>query len=178
MEETIAKMKPAQKPTELKKPPKPYPFNFVSRQEWGALEPTGKIEPIDHPIEYFGYKFSNTDPCISRTACLKNIKELQKYHMFAKDLPDIAYNFIVGGDLSIYEGRGWFLKPTYLDDKLREYDGKYLSIGYMGLEGAGIDRNFYCIEILDIRDDLILYGIEHGYLDENARYDRIDVWNQ
>lgn len=32
---------------------------------------------------------------------------MQTYHMESKNWDDIAYNFIVGGDGAVYEGRGW-----------------------------------------------------------------------
>lgn len=32
---------------------------------------------------------------------------LKNYHMDNEDYWDIGYNFLIGGDGSVYEGRGW-----------------------------------------------------------------------
>lgn len=32
---------------------------------------------------------------------------MQTYHIESKSWDDIGYNFLVGGDGSVYEGRGW-----------------------------------------------------------------------
>jgi peptidoglycan recognition protein len=35
------------------------------------------------------------------------VKGFQDYHMDTNGWSDIGYNFLVGGDGNIYEGRGW-----------------------------------------------------------------------
>lgn len=32
---------------------------------------------------------------------------MQTYHMESRNWDDIGYNFMVGGDGDVYEGRGW-----------------------------------------------------------------------
>lgn len=41
------------------------------------------------------------------------IRGYQKYHMDTNKWDDIGYNFLVGGDGDIFEGRGWLYEGTH-----------------------------------------------------------------
>ncbi|XP_054285456.1 peptidoglycan-recognition protein SC1a/b-like [Macrosteles quadrilineatus] len=50
------------------------------------------------------------------------------------NLPDIAYNFLVGGDGNVYEGRGWYTKPQkFLTDP--KCSDKTIDIAFIGKYG-------------------------------------------
>lgn len=44
--------------------------------------------------------------CYEKHTCMEIVREIQKYHL-SRNFADVAYNFLVGGDGNIYEGRGW-----------------------------------------------------------------------
>nr|BBK26513.1 peptidoglycan recognition protein 14 [Nephotettix cincticeps] len=96
----------------------PYiPPQVVPRAEWGAvsaletlaMEPTAL--PVDNVILTY---FTNTANCEDSDSCHRKLREIQVAHM-SRGLPDIAYNLLIGGDLKIYEGRGWDWKPEKHD---------------------------------------------------------------
>ncbi|XP_054264065.1 peptidoglycan-recognition protein LC-like [Macrosteles quadrilineatus] len=82
------------------------PVEEVSREEWGARLPL-VTKPIQFPVAVITVHFTNTQTCSTREECIKIVKELQRRDMDDKNLIDIRYNFLIGGDGAIYEGRGW-----------------------------------------------------------------------
>jgi N-acetylmuramoyl-L-alanine amidase len=57
------------------------------------------------------------DYCSSQEECAAIVRSYQDYHMDSKGWNDIGYNFLVGEDGNVYEGRGWETvgahAPTY-----------------------------------------------------------------
>ena len=45
--------------------------------------------------------------CTSVDDCAAEVRAIQNYHMDGNGWSDIGYTFLVGGDGSIFEGRGW-----------------------------------------------------------------------
>lgn len=64
--------------------------------------------------------------CFDKKACVREVKSQQIYdHMV---LDDIRFNFMVGGDGYVYEGRGW----DYVGQHTEGYDNKSLGIALIG----------------------------------------------
>lgn len=59
------------------------------------------------PPHYVVIHHSATKSCNNTKACKKLIKSIQNYHMDDHGWADIGYNFLVGGDGKVYEGRGY-----------------------------------------------------------------------
>lgn len=72
------------------------------RSTWGAIEPSSPLQnmPVPTPIVYVHHSASDA---FGPSA----IKSFQHYHMTVKGMRDIAYNFLIDIDSTIYEGRGW-----------------------------------------------------------------------
>ncbi len=47
------------------------------------------------------------DQCHDQNACIAAVKDIQNFHINTRHWYDIGYNFLLGGDGHIYEGRGW-----------------------------------------------------------------------
>uniref|UniRef100_A0A8C3FAR0 Peptidoglycan-recognition protein n=1 Tax=Chrysemys picta bellii TaxID=8478 RepID=A0A8C3FAR0_CHRPI len=45
--------------------------------------------------------------CTSQASCSRQVRGIQNYHMDTQRWPDIGYNFLIGEDGRVYEGRGW-----------------------------------------------------------------------
>lgn len=43
----------------------------------------------------------------SKAECTLRVRLIQTFHMESRSWDDIGYNFLVGGDGAVYEGRGW-----------------------------------------------------------------------
>lgn len=53
---------------------------------------------------------------------------MQTYHMESKAWDDIGYNFLVGGDGDVYEGRGWDKQGAHT----KGYNSGSIGIAYIG----------------------------------------------
>lgn len=88
--------------------------SVVYRKQWGGHPP--KIAPIrlKHPVDLLIVCSDRKNFCNSSESCVSAVKELQTDHM--KHFVDIGYNFLIGGDGTIYVGTGWdytnFLRKT------------------------------------------------------------------
>ncbi|XP_054264123.1 peptidoglycan-recognition protein LC-like [Macrosteles quadrilineatus] len=117
------------------KPPVPnlnaIPITIVSREEWGS-QPRPKDEELflgKVPFVHQEYN-SGTPQCYNFQECSRLVREIQQRDL---DLgySDIRYNFLVGDDWNVYEGRGWYVTPEKTNE-LPRYHGKYYEIAFIG----------------------------------------------
>lgn len=78
---------------------------IISRKEWGAVPPKHTTH-LSTPVKYAVVHHSDTPQCLSEQQCKQRIRNIQNYHMNVKKWSDIGYNYLIGGDGNIYEGRG------------------------------------------------------------------------
>ncbi|CAL1536979.1 unnamed protein product, partial [Lymnaea stagnalis] len=78
----------------------------ISRSQWGA-KPATSTSYMTNPVSYAFIHHSAGPECHDRASCTEKIRQLQNYHMDTHGWPDIGYNFLIGGDGSLFEGRGW-----------------------------------------------------------------------
>ncbi|XP_012228599.1 peptidoglycan-recognition protein SC2 [Linepithema humile] len=82
--------------------------NIISRAQWGARAPKSQAPNLRlKPAPYVIIHHSTSSSCETQTACKQKVKGFQTYHMDSKQWADIGYNFLVGEDGNVYEGRGW-----------------------------------------------------------------------
>ncbi|KAI3353810.1 hypothetical protein L3Q82_005032 [Scortum barcoo] len=60
--------------------------------------------------------------------CEKQLVSIQREHMTERGFDDIGYNFLVGGDGTVYEGRGWGVVGAHA--KSNNHDS--VGIAFMG----------------------------------------------
>ncbi|XP_001605218.1 peptidoglycan-recognition protein SC2 [Nasonia vitripennis] len=81
---------------------------IIRRADWGARQPKGPLAPLAvEPPPYVIVHHAASDTCTSRAICQARLRSFQDYHMNTKKWSDIGYNFLVGEDGNVYEGRGW-----------------------------------------------------------------------
>ncbi|XP_014482419.1 PREDICTED: peptidoglycan-recognition protein SC2-like [Dinoponera quadriceps] len=81
---------------------------IISRAQWGARAAKRRSPNLTmHPAPYVVLHHSTGANCDTQAICQLRIRGFQNYHMNSKGWADIGYNFIVGEDGNIYEGRGW-----------------------------------------------------------------------
>nr|XP_053617729.1 peptidoglycan-recognition protein LF-like [Plodia interpunctella] len=84
-----------------------YPFPLVTREEWGAEPPLG-VTPLSLPAQYVVIHHSyQPGVCLTKAECVGAMRSMQRFHQVDQGWGDIGYNFAVGGEGSVYEGRGW-----------------------------------------------------------------------
>ncbi|KAK2141387.1 hypothetical protein LSH36_1110g00033 [Paralvinella palmiformis] len=111
---------------------------MIKREEWQAIQPR-YIKRLNHVVnEVFvwhtgpdtcrmiGLSGSNCQQCIRDEPCMvKRISAIQNADLSA-GREDIAYNFLIGQDGVIYEGRGWNVAGP------EDSDQNTLSVGMIG----------------------------------------------
>ncbi|CAN7978164.1 unnamed protein product [Ixodes persulcatus] len=136
-------------------------ISFVSREQWGA-------KPSKHEqyfnildgVSYIFYHHTNGEECNSADACAKIIRTWQVCHQDTRGWDDIAYSFLIGGDGSVYEGRGW----KHVGAHTLGYNNISLSFGFIGTYSKKVPN----VKMLTAAEMLIQCGIEMGEI--SARY--------
>ncbi|KAL1130488.1 hypothetical protein AAG570_011736 [Ranatra chinensis] len=78
-----------------------------NRTVWKADVPAEEAAPLAQcPAPYAIVQHTGGRPCATREECSEVVRVIQSGQMSNK-WSDIAYNFLVGGDGFVYEGRGW-----------------------------------------------------------------------
>ncbi|MED6289211.1 hypothetical protein CHARACLAT_000408 [Characodon lateralis] len=80
--------------------------NIVSRQEWGAAAPKQK-ESLEGPAKKVVIHHTALQSCKGLSEGKDRLQSIQRLHMKERHFDDIGYNFLIGGDGSVFEGRGW-----------------------------------------------------------------------
>ncbi|XP_018331133.1 peptidoglycan recognition protein-like [Agrilus planipennis] len=135
-------------------------LQIVPREQWNAAFPKDVIKLIG-PVDIIIICHTATQNCNTSTACEKLIKSMQRYHMEEQRWWDIGYNFIVGGDGKVYEGRGW----TGVGSHTFGYNRKSLGIAITGDFKTKIP---YKAQIKACKE-LIKMGVMLGYIDKNYK---------
>ncbi|KAH7941925.1 hypothetical protein HPB49_018580 [Dermacentor silvarum] len=82
-------------------------ITIVSRNSWGARPPRVEVAMKDPRAEHVFIHHTTGPQCKHKTSCIRLVRSQQKHHMDTNRWPDISYNFLVGGDGLVYEGRGF-----------------------------------------------------------------------
>ncbi|XP_023167292.1 peptidoglycan-recognition protein SC1a/b-like [Drosophila hydei] len=78
----------------------------VSKAEWGGRAPNYRVA-LGNYLNYAIIHHTAGNYCETRASCAQQLRNIQSYHMDSLGWPDIGYNFLIGGDGAVYEGRGW-----------------------------------------------------------------------
>ncbi|XP_038237997.1 peptidoglycan-recognition protein SC2-like [Dermochelys coriacea] len=101
--------------------------HIVSRSQWGARVPKNKVH-LKTPVPYVIVHYSAGSCCFTPASCSWLVRIIQRYHMDNWLLADIAYNFLIGEDGRIYEGRGWRTRGAHAEN----WNNKSLGISFLG----------------------------------------------
>nr|CAD7266797.1 unnamed protein product [Timema shepardi] len=91
-------------------------FVLVKRSSWGARTADLPSElSIPHtPVDYIIIIHTDTTICNTSASCVNQMRVLQNHSMDNKHLSDIPYNFLIGGDGNVYEGRGFKIQGAFV----------------------------------------------------------------
>ena len=59
---------------------------------------------------------------------MTSLKRIQNFHIKTKKYNDIAYNFLIGSDGNVYEGRGW----KRVGSHTHGFNSKAIGISFVG----------------------------------------------
>ncbi|KAH8235038.1 hypothetical protein KR032_007979, partial [Drosophila birchii] len=103
-------------------------FHFVPRQKWLAQPSQKKIPTLNLPVDLVVVMHTNSDSCNTKSECILRVQLRQTFDIETMLKDDIAFNFLIGGDGNIYEGRGWDQEGAHLAN----YDSRSLSLAFIG----------------------------------------------
>ncbi|XP_054262421.1 peptidoglycan-recognition protein 1-like isoform X1 [Macrosteles quadrilineatus] len=118
----------------VKKYPHPV-IKYISREQWGARPPKTPPENLKIPVLTLHVYDTRTKDCKTKEECMKTVQDLQNEYMFYRGFDDIPWNFLIGKDGNIYEGRGFKVKPIKTDldhPRQKKWDGKSIDVAYIG----------------------------------------------
>ncbi|XP_037821203.1 peptidoglycan-recognition protein SD [Lucilia sericata] len=102
--------------------------NIVTRQEWEAKEPSNALTPLELPVGRVIIAHTAGNDCSTKDSCSRQVRIIQHYHMSKYHIDDIAYNYLIGNDGNVYEGRGW----NYQGALVKGYNVGSFGIVFMG----------------------------------------------
>ncbi|XP_037675852.1 peptidoglycan recognition protein 1 [Choloepus didactylus] len=101
---------------------------IVPRKEWQAL-PSLCTQSLSQPVRYVVVSHTAGSTCNSPALCEQQARNVQFYHKQKLGWCDVAYNFLIGEDGLVYEGRGWDIKG---DHSGRHWNPIAIGITFMG----------------------------------------------
>ncbi|XP_013167550.1 PREDICTED: peptidoglycan-recognition protein LB-like isoform X1 [Papilio xuthus] len=138
-----------------------YDFPFVNRYQWGARQPKEKTilqTPVPYVVIHHSYKPA---ACYDAVQCKKAMQSMQNFHMDDRGWWDIGYNFAVGSDGTVYEGRGW----TVLGAHSLHFNTISLGICLIGDWTTSLPPS----QQIKTAKALIAAGVELGYIKTNYK---------
>ncbi|CAD7003635.1 peptidoglycan-recognition protein LF [Ceratitis capitata] len=112
--------------------PRNYKFNGtllrITKEEWFAEAERDSLKKLELPVQRVIIGHTATNGCENKTQCDGRVQSLQAFHIYSNGWNDIGYNFLVGGDGLVYEGRGWYNMGAYTKD----YNRDSISIAFIG----------------------------------------------
>ncbi|KAL2712176.1 peptidoglycan recognition protein 3-like [Vespula squamosa] len=81
---------------------------IITREEWKARKPLGEQQLERTPTPYVVIHHGGIrEYCYDQEACSKIVRSYQNFHIDDRGWFDLGYNFVIGEDGNVYEGRGW-----------------------------------------------------------------------
>ncbi|XP_012508961.1 PREDICTED: peptidoglycan recognition protein 1 [Propithecus coquereli] len=101
---------------------------IVPRSEWRAQE-SNCDQRLSLPVLYVVVSHTAGSTCDSPASCLQQVRNVQHYHTQTLQWCDVAYNFLIGEDGLVYEGRGWHTKGNHAGTN---WNAMSIGISFMG----------------------------------------------
>uniref|UniRef100_A0A8C0H7D3 Peptidoglycan-recognition protein n=1 Tax=Chelonoidis abingdonii TaxID=106734 RepID=A0A8C0H7D3_CHEAB len=128
---------------------------IISRRQWGARPPRIRV-PLKTPVSFVIIHHTEGNRCTSQASCSREVKGIQNYHMNTQRWPDIGYNFLIGGDGRVYEGRGWRTVGAHA------YGWSHRSLGFSFL--GNFSNRIPSAAALNAAKSLIQCAVKRGFL--------------
>ncbi|XP_058386687.1 peptidoglycan recognition protein 1-like [Diceros bicornis minor] len=129
---------------------------IVPRREWGALASTCE-QRLNLPVRYVVVAHTASSPCDTPASCVRQVRNVQSYHVQKLGWCDVSYNFLIGEDGLVYEGRGWNTQGAHSGPT---WNAKSIGISFIGnyMERAPPQR------ALRAAQSLLACGVARGAL--------------
>ncbi|XP_054260765.1 peptidoglycan-recognition protein 2-like [Macrosteles quadrilineatus] len=129
---------------------------IMHRVGWGALQPpSGAIRIMHKPVTHIRLTDTGTEGCDQTHECARIVQDFQRGFMNL-GFPDQPYNFLIGGEGTVFVGRGWYRRAMTVPGNIL-FNEKCVEIAYIGdyrATGPTTDMLFTAL-------DLIKYGVKN-----------------
>ncbi|GJQ76801.1 hypothetical protein Trydic_g14426 [Trypoxylus dichotomus] len=106
---------------------------IFTRAEWGARA-ANTAALATNPPTHVVVHHSATAGCTTQAACMQLVRSFQNFHMDTNGWADIGYNFLIGGNGEIYQGRGWGRTGAHAPG----FNNRSLGIAFIGTFTSGL----------------------------------------
>ncbi|XP_013388318.1 uncharacterized protein LOC106157269 [Lingula anatina] len=130
----------------------------VDRATWGAESATDVIK-LQLPVKYVIVHHTAGRRCFTERDCVSQVRGIQRYHQVTRGWWDIGYNFLVGEDGRVYEGRGWLNQGAHA----RGFNSQSIGISIMG----DFRKHSPSRKAIAELKQLIKCGVDRGVIQEN-----------
>ncbi|XP_017478583.1 PREDICTED: peptidoglycan-recognition protein LC isoform X3 [Rhagoletis zephyria] len=147
-----------------------YVFNgtllIVTKDEWFAEPVKDDIEKLKLPVPRVIIAHTASTTCENKLQCDARVQSVQAFHMHSNGWSDVGYNFLVGGNGLVYEGRGWY----ELGAHTKGYNRQSIGIAFIGTfnEEVPTDNDLKAAKLL-IEEGVRLGAIAQDYRLYGAR---------
>ncbi|XP_026168146.1 peptidoglycan recognition protein 5 [Mastacembelus armatus] len=129
--------------------------NVISRLQWGAAAPKQK-DKLKGSAQRVVIHHTALPSFKGLTECKNQLVSIQRIHVKERGFDDIGYNFLVGGDGTLFEGRGWGVVGAHT--KGHNHDS--LGIAFMG----NFNNDTPSKEAISSVKKLLQSGVSQGFL--------------
>lgn len=98
-----------------------------TRRMWGATEPKSGIPKLKQPNKRIIVAQTTGKSC--HEDCPARVREIQRRHSKLKDIP---FNFLIGGDGEIYEGRGFEFEGQHTANNATSFNNIWICVAFIG----------------------------------------------
>ncbi|XP_021698616.1 peptidoglycan-recognition protein LE isoform X4 [Aedes aegypti] len=137
------------------------PLRIVTRNEWLAQPPKENLTKLKLPVNRVIIAHTATENCHTQSSCVYRVRFIQEQHIGINNYGDIGYNFLIGGDGNVYEGRGWQTVGAFLKGQNSKSEG----IAFIG----HYSRETPTEQQMEMLDALMENGTRSGYLTEDFK---------
>ncbi|XP_055389955.1 peptidoglycan-recognition protein LE-like [Condylostylus longicornis] len=139
----------------------PTTLRIVPRRLWLAQKPMNPYEYIDGPVPYVVISHTATESPTTQPENVLVIRYIQVFHVEGQKWDDIGYNFLVGGDGQVYEGRGFGVVGAHAQG----YNRMSVGISFVGcfMKELPTENSLNTCKLL------IQSGVEQGYIAEDYK---------
>ncbi|EDX16292.1 peptidoglycan-recognition protein LE [Drosophila simulans] len=134
---------------------------IIPRSSWLAQKPMDEPMPLQLPVKYVVILHTATESSEKRAINVRLIRDMQCFHIESRGWNDIAYNFLVGCDGNIYEGRGWQTVGAHT----LGYNRISLGISFIGC----FMKELPTADALNMCRNLLARGVEDGHISTDYR---------
>ncbi|GLV33906.1 Peptidoglycan recognition protein LE [Carabus blaptoides fortunei] len=133
-------------------------LRIISRTNWLA-QPAFSKDPLPEPVKYVIIAHTATEEGCTQAENTLLVRLVQTFHIESRKWADISYNFLIGSDGNVYEGRGWGIQGAHT----LGYNQRSLCIAFVGCFMDHLPP----VKALNAAKALIQSGQELGHIPED-----------